>query len=47
MQIGQLFKIFMVLGTPGDELWPGVIDLPDWQPGFPQWQPQDLAQVSK
>lgn len=44
-QIGQLYKIFGVCGTPGAMLWPQVVDLPDWQPGFPQWQPQDLAQV--
>ena len=45
VQIGQLFKIFRVLGTPDASVWPGVEDLPDWQPGFPKWQRQDLAQV--
>ena len=44
-QIGQLYKIFKVLGTPGPSVWPAVVDFPDWQPGFPQWQPQDLAEV--
>jgi hypothetical protein len=45
VQIGQLFKIFRVLGTPDALVWPGVEDLPDWQPGFPKWQRQDLAQA--
>jgi hypothetical protein len=45
VQIGQLFKIFEVLGTPTDNVWGGVTDMPDWQAHFPQWPPQDLAQV--
>ena len=45
VQIGQLYKIFGVLGTPGAAQWPGVVNLCDWQPGFPQWQPQNLALV--
>ena len=45
MQIGQLFKIFQILGTPDPIRWPEVVHLPDWQVGFPQWPPQDLHQV--
>ena len=44
-QIGQLFKIFQVLGTPSDSVWAGVSAMPDWQARFPQWPAQDLAQV--
>ena len=44
-QIGQLYQIFRVLGTPCDAAWPGVSQLPDWQACFPSWQPQDLGQV--
>ena len=44
-QIGQLYKIFRVLGTPDASVWPGIEELPDWQPGFPKWQRQDLTQV--
>ncbi|BDA48672.1 Cyclin-dependent kinase A-1 [Coccomyxa sp. Obi] len=44
-EIGQLYKIFEVLGTPTDNTWAGVTNLPDWQARFPQWPAQDLAQV--
>ncbi|EIE27517.1 cell division control protein 2-like protein B [Coccomyxa subellipsoidea C-169] len=44
-EIGQLFKIFEVLGTPTDNVWGGVTNMPDWQAQFPQWPQQDLAQV--
>jgi hypothetical protein len=44
-QIGQLYKIFEVLGTPSDATWAGVSAMPDWQARFPQWQRQDLAQA--
>jgi hypothetical protein len=33
-----------VLGTPNEELWPGVKQLPDYKPTFPQWSAQDLAE---
>lgn len=33
-----------LLGTPSDEVWPGVSRLRDWHE-FPQWKPQDLARV--
>ena len=41
-EIDQLFKIFRVLGTPNDTLWPGVSILPDWKTTFPQWNTQLL-----
>lgn len=46
-EIGQLFEIFQVLGTPNDmnELWPGVSKLPDYRDAFPKWSPKDLQQV--
>ena len=46
-EIGQLFEIFQVLGTPNDmnELWPGVSKLPDYRDAFPKWGPKDLQQV--
>lgn len=43
-EIGQLFQIFRVLGTPGEAAWPGVTDLPNWQPCFPSWAPQPLSE---
>lgn len=43
----QLKKIFKVLGTPTEETWPGVTQLPDYKP-FPIYVPNlNLPQVSK
>jgi serine/threonine protein kinase len=36
-EIDTIFKIFMKLGTPTEAIWPGVSDLPDFKPSFPQW----------
>jgi serine/threonine protein kinase len=36
-EIDTIFKIFMKLGTPTEAVWPGVSDLPDFKPTFPQW----------
>ena len=33
-----------VLGTPNEESWPGVKQLPDYKPTFPQWSAQNLAE---
>ena len=33
-----------VLGTPNEESWPGVKQLPDYKPTFPQWSAQSLAE---
>lgn len=44
-EIDQLFKIFRILGTPNEETWPGVTDLPDYRPHFPQWEPKSLKDV--
>ncbi|KAI0739911.1 Pkinase-domain-containing protein [Daedaleopsis nitida] len=43
-EIDQIFKIFRVLGTPNEEIWPGVHQLPDYKPSFPHWSPQDLRE---
>eukprot|EP00998_Keelungia_sp_KM082_P006495 NODE_2740_length_1001_cov_59.315789_g2720_i0.p2 GENE.NODE_2740_length_1001_cov_59.315789_g2720_i0~~NODE_2740_length_1001_cov_59.315789_g2720_i0.p2 ORF type:complete len:307 (-),score=101.66 NODE_2740_length_1001_cov_59.315789_g2720_i0:80-961(-) len=44
-EIDELFKIFRVLGTPSESKWPGVSNLPDYKPCFPQWKPQSLTSV--
>ncbi|KZP12159.1 Pkinase-domain-containing protein [Athelia psychrophila] len=44
-EIDQIFKIFRILGTPSEENWPGVRQLPDYKPTFPQWSRQDLASI--
>lgn len=32
-----------ILGTPNEDNWPGVRQLPDYKPTFPQWSRQDIA----
>jgi hypothetical protein len=39
-----LLDAVSVLGTPNEESWPGVKQLPDYKPTFPQWSGQDLAE---
>lgn len=36
-----------LLGTPDEDVWPGVTTLPDFKPSFPAWRPKNLgSQVS-
>lgn len=44
-EIDQLFRIFRTLGTPDEEMWPGVSQFPDYKTSFPKWQVQDIASV--
>lgn len=44
-EIDELYKIFQVLGTPTEESYPGVTNLPDYMDAFPQWHRQDLTTV--
>ncbi|KAL6945094.1 Cyclin-dependent kinase catalytic subunit [Hanseniaspora vineae] len=46
-EIDQIFKIFRILGTPNDSVWPDVVYLPDFKPTFPKWRKQDLINVVK
>ncbi|WVQ79056.1 cyclin-dependent kinase 1 [Cryptococcus sp. DSM 104549] len=46
-EIDEIFKIFRILGTPDEEVWPGVKSLPDYKPTFPQWHPVELSDVVK
>jgi len=41
-EIGQLYQIFRILGTPDEEQWPNVSKLQDYQATFPKWKAQDL-----
>ncbi|RRT85767.1 hypothetical protein B296_00008176 [Ensete ventricosum] len=34
-----------ILGTPNEEIWPGVTSLPDFKSAFPKWLPKDLTTV--
>lgn len=35
--IDMLMRIFRTLGTPNEEIWPGVTTMQYWKPGFPNW----------
>jgi len=36
-EIDTIFKIFQTLGTARTEQWPGLADLPGFNPTFPEW----------
>jgi len=44
-EIDQIFRIFRLLGTPSEEVWPGVSSLPDYKPTFPQWSRKDVGEA--
>jgi serine/threonine protein kinase len=33
------------MGTPDEEVWPGVTALPDYKPTFPKWPRRSIARV--
>eukprot|EP01095_Lingulamoeba_sp_RSL-Kostka_P010911 TRINITY_DN400_c0_g5_i1.p1 TRINITY_DN400_c0_g5~~TRINITY_DN400_c0_g5_i1.p1 ORF type:complete len:306 (+),score=103.14 TRINITY_DN400_c0_g5_i1:94-1011(+) len=41
----QLDKIFSYLGTPDEESWPEVIDLPEWRDDFPLYESLDITEI--
>ncbi|KAM0746290.1 Pkinase-domain-containing protein [Meredithblackwellia eburnea MCA 4105] len=43
-EIDEIFRIFRLLGTPDDDVWPGVTSLPDYKTSFPTWYAKDLAE---
>jgi len=46
-EIDTIFKIFRVMGTPSDEVWPGVTTLKDMKTKFPKWQDTGFAEVRR
>ena len=44
-EIDMLFRIFMKLGTPCNETWEGVQDLPEYKSIFPQWKGKSMEQL--
>jgi cyclin-dependent kinase 1 len=44
-EIDQLFKIFRQLGTPMEDVWPGVTQLQDWNQAFPKWVKTNYAKT--
>ncbi|KAL1881290.1 Cyclin-dependent kinase catalytic subunit [Diaporthe australafricana] len=43
-EIDEIFKIFRILGTPTEDVWPGVTSYPDFKSSFPKWN-RDYSQV--
>lgn len=41
-EIDQLFRIFRVLRTPTEEIWPGVTQYSDYKATFPNWKTNNL-----
>lgn len=33
------------MGTPNEQVWPGVSQLPDFKSSFPQWSQSDLSET--
>ncbi|KAL4911502.1 cyclin-dependent kinase 1 [Aspergillus multicolor] len=44
-EIDEIFKIFRLLGTPDESIWPGVTSFPDFKPTFPKWKREDISTV--
>jgi len=42
-EIDQIFRIFRLLGTPNEDLWPGVSSLKDYKTTFPKWSKKSLS----
>ncbi|XP_033329476.1 cyclin-dependent kinase 1 [Megalopta genalis] len=46
-EIDQLFRIFRILRTPTEEIWPGVTQLSDYKATFPNWITNNLKSQVK
>ncbi|VDO82298.1 unnamed protein product [Soboliphyme baturini] len=44
-EIDQLFRIFQVLGTPDETIWPGISQLSDYKSNFPCWKPVSFQRL--
>ncbi|KAL1452524.1 hypothetical protein WDU94_006747, partial [Cyamophila willieti] len=44
-EIDQLFRIFRTLGTPHEDVWPGVSKLPIYKTDFPEWRPKKITEI--
>merc|ERR1711966_327101 len=42
----QLVRIFKVLGTPTEEIWPSIVELPNYKPDFPKYESRDWSSVT-
>ncbi|KAF2920461.1 hypothetical protein DAI22_08g210000 [Oryza sativa Japonica Group] len=43
-EVQQLLHIFKLLGTPNEQVWPGVSKLPNWHE-YPQWNPSKVSDL--
>ena len=41
----QLLKIFVLLGTPQLNAWPGMTKLPQYKTDYPQYEPRELSKL--
>jgi len=41
-EIDQLYRIFRQFGTPDDNVWKNINELPDYKDSFPKWEKQAL-----
>jgi len=44
-EIGTIFKIFQILGTPTEAVWPGHQNLDHWKDSFPRWPSMALERL--
>jgi len=44
-EIGQLFRIFQVLGTPTENEWSEITRLPHFKPTFPHWKRKAFSKL--
>ena len=44
-ELDQLYRIFRILGTPNEEVWPGVTKLRDYKSTFPNWPSNPIQTV--
>ena len=42
----QVMRIFKVLGTPTEETWPSMIDLPEYKSDWPKFEAVPLSTVA-
>lgn len=46
-EIDTIFQIFRVMGTPTEDVWPGVTRLQDWKSKFPRWRDTHFDKVRR
>lgn len=46
-EVDTIFKIFQRVGTPNEEVWPGVTTLSHFKRTFPKWQGNNLADLQE